>query len=368
MRRAQGTGTIGKSKRPLRKPYFVRITEKTWHDENGKKHEKKKLLGYYETKKEAQEAIEAYNANKEHINIEFSKIKFCDLWNKWQETKDDKELSESTLKGYKYSYDKIPDNIKNKIFVNINFDDLQNMINSLKKDGKKYDTLRKIKSDLSQLYGYAIKCDIVNKNYGVMLDIGKSKRKGEALILNDTEIKRLKRIIETEKNEDTKLTAQILFMLVMNGCRISEFLNLKTADVDLKEKIIKIKDAKTEAGDRRIPIHNGVLNIYQELYNPENEYFLINPRNNKKFSYANFRDSFFDRFRVLMEWNEEITPHNMRKTFSSLLKRFGVDSTYQKLILGHEGALDLTEKTYTYISNEQLIEAINKIDLSIVIK
>ena len=41
MRRAQGTGTIGKSKRQLRKPYFVRITERTWHDENNKKHEKK---------------------------------------------------------------------------------------------------------------------------------------------------------------------------------------------------------------------------------------------------------------------------------------------------------------------------------------
>ncbi len=362
MRRAQGTGTIGKSKRTLRKPYFVRITERTWHDENGKKHEKKKLLGYYETKKEAQEALEAYNTNKEHINLEFNKIKFCDLWKKWQETKSEDELSESTMKAYKYTYDKITDNIKNKVFVNINFDDLQSMINTLKKDGKKYDTLRKIKSDLSQLYAYAMKCDIINKNYGLLLDIGKSKRKGEALILKD-ELKQVQKLLETEQNEDTLITLKIIYMLCFNGCRISEFLDLKTKDIKLKECIFNITDSKTEAGVRRVPIHSAVYNIYESLYNEDNEYFLINPRTGKKFSYANFRDSYWDRLRSLLNWNEELTPHNCRKTCASLMKRFDVDPTYQKLILGHEGALDLTEKVYTHISDEQLIEAINKIDI-----
>ena len=157
-------------------------------------------------------------------------------------------------------------------------------------------------------------------------------------------------------------------MLIFNGCRISEFLNLKTCNVNLKEHYIKITDAKTEAGDRLIPIHQGVLNIYQELYDPNNEYFLINPNNNKKFSYANFRDSYFDQFRSLLKLDDEITPHNCRKTFSSLLKRFNADPTYQKLILGHEGALDLTEKTYTAVSFDKLEDTVNLIDLNIVLK
>ena len=35
--------------------------------------------------------------------------------------------------------------------------------------------------------------------------------------------------------------------------------------------------------------------------------------------------------------------------------------TYQKLILGHEGALSLTEKVYTKVDVEKLIETVNLI-------
>lgn len=59
--------------------------------------------------------------------------------------------------------------------------------------------------------------------------------------------------------------------------------------------------------------------------------------------------------------NLAATPYNTRKTCSSMLKKYGVDATYQKLILGHEGFLDLTERTYTYVDVAQLVEAVNKI-------
>lgn len=363
MRRAPKTGTITKDKRKMRKPYMARVTIRTWHDEQGKKHEQKKLIGYFETKREAQEALDQYNTNKEHINIEYKNIKFEKLWTDWQKTKINDRLSENTLKGYKFSYDKITDNIKNMQFVNINFNDLQSMIDNLKANKMNYNSLRKVKNSLSQLYKYAIKCDIVNKNYAELLDIGKSPRKGETLIFKDEELKQLQNIFTTEQNEDTLLTAQIIYMLIYNGCRISEFLNLKTEDIDIKNKIFKIKKAKTEAGDRRIPIHNGVLNIYQEIYDKNNEYFLTNPKTGKKFSYANFRDSYWDRLRNLLNWNENLTPHNCRKTCASLMRKYDVNSTYQKMILGHEGALDLTEKVYTYIDDDQLKEAINKIEI-----
>ena len=284
------------------------------------------------------------------------------MWKKWQKTKENANLSENTMKSFKFSYDKITDNIKNKIFVNINFDDLQSMIDKLREEGKQYDTLRKVKGDLSQLYDYAIKCDIINKNYAALLDIGKSRRKGETLILKD-ELKQVQKLLETEQNEDTLITLKIIYMLCFNGCRISEFLDLKTEDIDLKKSMFYIRKAKTDAGVRRVPIHYATYNIYESLYNKENEYFLLNPRTGKKFTYANFRDSYWDRLRSLLNWNEDLTPHNCRKTCASLLKRFDVDSTYQKLIIGHEGALDLTEKVYTHIADEQLIEAINKIDI-----
>lgn len=364
MRRAGGTGSITKIKRDLRKPYRVTITERTYYDEEGKKHEKKRLLGYYETRKEAQEQLDLYNRNKEHINLDFKNIKFCDLWDKWIETKEnDVNLKPDTLKGYKWIYSKFPDNIKNMAFVNIRFDDFQNMINKMMKDGLNYDTLRKARTSLKQLSDYAIKCDIVNVNYADLLNIGKSRRKGETVILTDEQIQQLMKVIKTEENKDTLICAKIILLLCFNGLRISEFLDLKTSQINLDSRIITISEAKTEAGDRRVPIHKDLYNYYCELYDEENEYFLINPRTKKKFSYSNFRDSFWDRFRTLMSWDEDLTPHNCRKTLASKLKKAGVDATYQKLILGHEGALDLTEKVYTYVADEQLIEAMDKIKI-----
>ena len=44
------------------------------------------------------------------------------------------------------------------------------------------------------------------------------------------------------------------------------------------------------------------------------------------------------------------------------MKHAKVVSTYQKLILGHEGALNLTERVYTVVPVSDLVEAINKIE------
>ena len=151
-------------------------------------------------------------------------------------------------------------------------------------------------------------------------------------------------------------------MLIYNGCRISEFLNLKIEDMNLKDQYFNVTDSKTEAGIRQVPIGDKVINIYESIVNErEKGFFLINPNNKRKFTYANFRDSYWDRMIDLLGWDKKLTPHNCRKTCISKLTKAGVRPTYIKLIVGHEGALDLTEKTYTYVDFEELLKAINEI-------
>ena len=43
------------------------------------------------------------------------------------------------------------------------------------------------------------------------------------------------------------------------------------------------------------------------------------------------------------------TPHCCRHTCISLLAEAKVSPTYQKMIVGHKGAMSLTEKVYTHI-------------------
>lgn len=55
------------------------------------------------------------------------------------------------------------------------------------------------------------------------------------------------------------------------------------------------------------------------------------------------------------------TPHDTRHTCISRLAEEQVEQPMIKKIVGHSGAMTLTEKVYTHLDNDTLVEAINKI-------
>ena len=57
----------------------------------------------------------------------------------------------------------------------------------------------------------------------------------------------------------------------------------------------------------------------------------------------------------------EKTPHCCRHTCISMLAEAGVDQTIIKKVVGHSGAMTLTEKVYTHFDVQELVKAINKI-------
>ena len=54
------------------------------------------------------------------------------------------------------------------------------------------------------------------------------------------------------------------------------------------------------------------------------------------------------------------TPHCSRHTCISMLSEAGVQDTTIKKIVGHSGAMPLTEKVYTHFDMQVLVDAINK--------
>ena len=162
-------------------------------------------------------------------------------------------------------------------------------------------------------------------------------------------------------NTEARFAVNSVLILIYCGCRINELLDLKNEDVHMSEHYFEIINAKTPAGLRRIPIHKAVYHIWQEYFDPNNTYFLTMPHTGKKYTYANYRDSYWDRLVVELEWPEDMTPHNARKTFSSYMKYYNVNATCQKIILGHEGKMDLQESVYTAVPTSKIIEELGKI-------
>ena len=118
--------------------------------------------------------------------------------------------------------------------------------------------------------------------------------------------------------------------------------------------------SKTENGIRKVPIADKVITFYKAWFedNPECEY-LIHTLDGKHFQYRNYYDSYFH---PLMEHLKiDRTPHCCRHTCISMLAEAGVNQTIIKKIVGHSGAMTLTEKVYTHFDVKELVDAINRI-------
>ena len=153
---------------------------------------------------------------------------------------------------------------------------------------------------------------------------------------------------------------QIILMLLYNGVRISEFLDLKKENVHLDEQYFDVVCSKTENGIRKVPIADKVLPFYREWFESDAgcEY-LIYSEGGKHFKYRNYYEGYF---KPLMEQLEiSHTPHCCRHTCISMLAEAGVDQTVIKKIVGHSGAMTLTEKVYTHFDVRELVAAVNRI-------
>ena len=86
---------------------------------------------------------------------------------------------------------------------------------------------------------------------------------------------------------------------------------------------------------------------------------LLHTEEQKPFKYRNYYDSYFLPLMERLGFDQ--TPHCCRHTFISLLAEAKVSPTYTKMIAGHKGAMTMTEKVYTHIDMQYLIDAVNSI-------
>ncbi|MBR4023184.1 MAG: tyrosine-type recombinase/integrase [Ruminococcus sp.] len=59
--------------------------------------------------------------------------------------------------------------------------------------------------------------------------------------------------------------------------------------------------------------------------------------------------------------DSKTTPHFTRHTCVSMLADAGVTPTIIKKIVGHSGAMSVTESVYTHLDIKVLVDAVNKI-------
>ena len=336
MRRENGTGTIYKIKdRKLRKPFKVIVVNGYSLDTGNPI---RKVLGYYGKASEATEALNNYLKSKDAFDLK--KLTLKEIYDRWWASHKIK-IKKNTEKSYIWCYNKYISKLDNRVFSELKTLELQEFFN---KEIVGWATQSLAKNILKSLFDYALKYEIVDKDYSKFIELVKREKLIKRAIF--TEIER--ESIFQSNNKICKAVA----VLIYTGLRIDEFLSLRREDVE--NNFIFVKASKTDAGIRTIPIHHKIKCIIEEFLNEGGEYLFYITKKNKKTVYETFRRLFHE---IMQEMGMEHTIHDTRHTFASMLNQVGANDVIISSLAGHEDK-EFTKRVYTHTELEDLEKTI----------
>lgn len=251
------------------------------------------------------------------IKAKKEKIEFSELKKLEAELRLRKK-SEKTIKNYLFFNQKFLEFVKKPV-ENIGVEDIRAYLASL--DKLSTATLSLAIASLRFFYEKILKQNVFKE-----IEIPKTDKK-LASVLSKEEIKKLIDAAETNKSK------MIISFLYSSGLRVSEIVNLRTEDINIAEKIGKVKQGKT---DRNFILADKLidqLKLYQAKY-PNYLYLLskdepLTTRNIQKIvKHASQK----------MGLNMKITPHTLRHSFETHLLESGVEMKYVQDILGRSGS------------------------------
>jgi integrase/recombinase XerD len=155
-------------------------------------------------------------------------------------------------------------------------------------------------------------------------------------------------IFNNVTNKKHKLILQLYYS---SGLRLSEAINLRVKDVDLKEKIIWIRKAKG-GKDRMSILSNRVIdNITHYIENRNKDDFVFLNKKGLPFSPRGIQ-KVFQSAKEKTNLRKDVHIHTLRHSFATHMLDSGVDIRKIQELLGHS---DLsTTQIYTKVSNEEL--------------
>lgn len=254
--------------------------------------------------------------------------------------------SQSTLASYANSFKHLVP-LHYEPFQSLKYADYQKILDSMRKSGLSYSSLKKVRSLVSLLEKYANKIELTNKSYAPLLSIGKNKAIRPHKPFSRQKINRLWQHVG-EPGVDTVL------ILLYTGMRVGEMLALQKNNVNLRQGYIRITKSKTVSGIRTIPIHHRIFPLIVRRMKSSGS-SLIADSEGKQYDYICYCIIWRSVMQIIKANGH--TTHDCRHTVATLLGNAGANETAKRRILGHAGG-DVTERVYTHKGLRQLRKCI----------
>lgn len=270
--------------------------------------------------------------------------------------KTERRYSQKTITSYYGDLVEYDDFIKNNCIeiLDINYDVVNRYLKYLyEKKISKSSISRKL-SSIRGLYNYLIRENIVSINYFNEV----SNPKKDLYLPRFLKREELDKIFSVcdNKNPIEQRDTLVMELLYATGLRVSELVNIKVANIDQKNRTIKVLG---KGSKERIVIFNNhtkeAMDIYlresYKTFNKEGSQYLILNKNGNKLSERYVRN-IVDKFVRKAGLNIKIGPHTLRHTFATDMLENGSDLMTVKELLGHESLN--TTSIYTHVTNEHI--------------
>ena len=151
--------------------------------------------------------------------------------------------------------------------------------------------------------------------------------------------KRLLKAAQGYGREDNDHLADLIRLAAHTGCRIDELCGLDLKNVILSHSVphFIIEDAKTEAGNRKVPIHSNIKQLVSRLMdNSKDGYLLSGLSYNKYGSRSNAIGKRFGRLKASLDYGPDLVFHSFRRGVATQFENNKVPEVIAARILGHE--------------------------------
>lgn len=270
----------------------------------------------------------------------------------------DKGLSNNTVKAYEAdisSFFQWLDNEDLK-YKNLQEDHINQYISFLFQRKMRSSSVNRKISSIKSFYIFLVKRNFL-KNSPLNDLVTPKQEKYLPESMSEAEVDKLLNSPDVSNKIENRDKAMIE-MLYATGMRISELVNLKITDVDMKRCVVKVFGKGSK--ERLVPFGETALESLKSYLNDREqssskEIFLSN--RGKKMT----RVAFWQRVKIYLireNLKNSISPHTLRHAFATHLLNRGADLRSVQLLLGHS---DLsTTQIYTHIAKQRLSDVLKK--------
>lgn len=379
--------------------------------ENGKKRRKQKETGSYPTAKEAYEAGILIRAEQlKGTYVDEKDITFEDWADKWLEMYEQLGKKDHTVYTRKSAVNRLKKEFGGMKLKEITPLQYQEYLFKLKKLGRKKNTVLNLHTTMVMIVRKAFRppFEIISKDFTVGIEFPSFKETLDELKGSKLKIKYLEKeelaeflkvaygMAEEARLEKQKIAyrqcARALHILSLTGLRIGELCGLEeTGDVDTKEKKINViktlnvqhgienyilDTPKNETSIREVDMITQVVDLFKEQALEVKKFKLMVGENlykKEKFLFINMNRksgcplSPLEIARYMTEvlkragLSEELTPHKLRHTYTSLMAEAGVELPDIQRQLGHANDR-ITTQIYLHVTKAKRKTNIQKFE------